>query len=413
MSPASLALTLVLLCGPPAAAQARPQAQVQTQSQVPAQAQVQARAQAQSLAPARVQAQAQVQAQVQARAQAQGRGGPAYPLLDRKPPPDQTEPRLTARERAAHPALAAQEDALRALAARFEEQSTRLAALRAESDRLLAERAAVEMETLALAARLKAMLPELWSLNLSVASSMDHTATPWEESDRRLHWLGAAYARGREELGALHEKSSGLAANAARQEGLRAQSEAQRDKVEKLKDSLAGATLRMLRDVSALRQETRPPGRELDRIMEVLSRFDFSPPLCESRPLNMAKGELPWPADARQAQGFAPEANPPRQGVELAASQESPVKAVYWGKVVFADTVRPLGKVVIVSHGQQAFTVYSRLSRTTVRPGQDVSQGDVIGQAGWLASGSGPGFSFELRFREKPINPGGWLTASG
>ncbi|GAB6039086.1 peptidoglycan DD-metalloendopeptidase family protein [Fundidesulfovibrio butyratiphilus] len=346
-------------------------------------------------------------------APALAQGGPAYPVLDRKPPPAQTEPRLTARERAAFPALAAQEDALRALAGRFQEQSTRLAALRAESDRLLAERAAVEMETLALAAKLKAMLPELWALNLGVVSSMDHTATPWDESDRRLHWLGAAYARGREELGALREKSAVLAANVARQERLRAETSTQRDKVEKLKDALAGATLRLLHDVSALRQEQRPPGRELDRIMETLARFDFSPPLCEKRPLNQSKGALPWPADGRQGQAFAPEANPPRQGVELATVHDAPVKAVFWGKVVFADTVRPLGKVVIVSHGQQAFTVYAHLSRIAVRPGQDVNQGDVLGQAGWLPSVFGPGFSFELRFREKPINPGGWLTASG
>jgi len=85
------------------------------------------------------------------------------------------------------------------------------------------------------------------------------------------------------------------------------------------------------------------------------------------------------------------------------------VRSVFWGKVVHNDVLRGLGKVVILYHSGDYNSLYAYLSDVNVETGQDVEKDEPLGHAGYYPEAHGNGLYFELRFRQKPINPQLWL----
>ena len=69
-------------------------------------------------------------------------------------------------------------------------------------------------------------------------------------------------------------------------------------------------------------------------------------------------------------------------GMELAASAGSDVKASNSGKVVFAGELTLTGKTVIVDHGSGVLSYYGHLSEISTSVGQDVTTESVLGKAG-------------------------------
>ncbi|EHJ46278.1 Peptidase M23 [Solidesulfovibrio carbinoliphilus subsp. oakridgensis] len=122
-------------------------------------------------------------------------------------------------------------------------------------------------------------------------------------------------------------------------------------------------------------------------------------------------GGLSWPIRGKVAAAFAPQARPPRQGVVLAAPPGSPVAAAAGGRVVFTGALRGLGRMLIVSHGDRRHTVYACLGQVDVAVDDEVPQGAILGRSGFCATARTAGVYFELRFREKALNPAEWLAA--
>jgi septal ring factor EnvC (AmiA/AmiB activator) len=98
-----------------------------------------------------------------------------------------------------------------------------------------------------------------------------------------------------------------------------------------------------------------------------------------------------------------------RKGVEFDAPLGTPVQAVADGQVRFAGWFRGYGKLVILDHGEQYFTVSGHLAELGVEVGSEVEAGDVIGTVGDTGSLSGPRLYFEIRHAGKPQDPLGWL----
>jgi septal ring factor EnvC (AmiA/AmiB activator) len=114
---------------------------------------------------------------------------------------------------------------------------------------------------------------------------------------------------------------------------------------------------------------------------------------------------------AELAGRFRPSSSPPRRGVSLRVDKGAPVTAVSWGKVVHDDILRGFGRVIIILHGEDYYSLYAYLADSRVDVGQDVAMGDVLGTAGYHPELQAPGLYFELRFHQKAINPEGWLVA--
>jgi murein DD-endopeptidase MepM/ murein hydrolase activator NlpD len=85
-------------------------------------------------------------------------------------------------------------------------------------------------------------------------------------------------------------------------------------------------------------------------------------------------------------------------GTDLGAPMGTPVLAAYAGEVATADWLGGYGLTVILRHldGTQE-SRYAHLSEITVKPGEWVEQGAVIGRVGSTGLSTGPHLHFEWR----------------
>lgn len=93
------------------------------------------------------------------------------------------------------------------------------------------------------------------------------------------------------------------------------------------------------------------------------------------------------------------------QGVDLAASNGTPVLAASEGVVVLAGWAGGYGIQVVLDHGGGYQSRYAHLSKLLVETGQVVKSGDNIGLAGATGLATGPHLHFEIRHDGYAINP--------
>ncbi|MGI6642847.1 MAG: peptidoglycan DD-metalloendopeptidase family protein [Bacillota bacterium] len=97
------------------------------------------------------------------------------------------------------------------------------------------------------------------------------------------------------------------------------------------------------------------------------------------------------------------------EGIDIAASSGTSVKASSSGKVTHVGWTGGYGRLVIISHGNGFETRYGHLSGYAVNVGQTVSAGQVIGYVGQSGSATGPHCHFEIRKSDSPKNPKDYL----
>ena len=78
------------------------------------------------------------------------------------------------------------------------------------------------------------------------------------------------------------------------------------------------------------------------------------------------------------------------------------------GIVAFADTFTGFGKLVILDHGGQNFSVYGNLLDIGVEKDARVDAGQRVGSVGPTVVGTA-GLHFELRVDGQPVDPLQWL----
>jgi len=85
------------------------------------------------------------------------------------------------------------------------------------------------------------------------------------------------------------------------------------------------------------------------------------------------------------------------------------IRAVYWGKVVFAGWIRGYGKTVILDHTGGYHSVYAHVGIITVKEGEVVKSRQTVG---WLDAARTDDYRllyFELRKDGEPYDPTAWM----
>ncbi|MBM3773165.1 MAG: M23 family metallopeptidase [Acidimicrobiia bacterium] len=95
----------------------------------------------------------------------------------------------------------------------------------------------------------------------------------------------------------------------------------------------------------------------------------------------------------------------PHLGIDYRAPTGAPVVAVGDGRVVSAGYSRGAGQMVHLRHANGLETQYLHLSAATVRPGDRVQQGDVIGRVGATGLATGPHLDYRVRKDGQFVNP--------
>ncbi len=118
------------------------------------------------------------------------------------------------------------------------------------------------------------------------------------------------------------------------------------------------------------------------------------------------KGSLPFPlagrSEIRSARrvGSGP-------GLTMRAPSGAVVRAVYPGRVAFADSYADYGRTVILDHGGGYYTVSANLGEIEVKVGDEVKGGARVAT---LSSGSaGSTLYFEVRIGQETADPAEWF----
>lgn len=149
---------------------------------------------------------------------------------------------------------------------------------------------------------------------------------------------------------------------------------------------------------------------EIARAMAGIRSFADVPPLTEQQ------GRLAFPVSGPIVSRFGSPyggGSLVRQGIVIAASEGSPVRAVHPGRVVFADWLRGAGLLVIIDHGEGYMSLYGGNEALAAEAGDWVDQGEVIATSGRGANSNEPGLYFEIRRRGTAVDPARWLASGG
>jgi murein DD-endopeptidase MepM/ murein hydrolase activator NlpD len=94
-------------------------------------------------------------------------------------------------------------------------------------------------------------------------------------------------------------------------------------------------------------------------------------------------------------------------GIDLRAKRSKPVWTTADGVVEYAGYHKRsgYGNLVIIDHGFGFKTYYGHLKKTTVRKGDTVVKGDLIGLSGNTGLSTAPHLHYEIRFLTRPVNP--------
>lgn len=120
-----------------------------------------------------------------------------------------------------------------------------------------------------------------------------------------------------------------------------------------------------------------------------------------------AKGRLLFPLAGRSEVRPARREGTDGPGLEIRSSLGASVRAVYAGRVAFADRYGPYGRLVIVDHGDHYYSVSGNLAGLDVKVGDEVSAGERIGSVG--DEGRGAMLYFEIRHGTETLQPTPWL----
>ncbi len=124
---------------------------------------------------------------------------------------------------------------------------------------------------------------------------------------------------------------------------------------------------------------------------------------------------LSWPVNGTVTMQYGSRIHPIfktkifNSGIDIRASAGAPVKAAGPGEVLYQGWLRGFGQVVIIDHGGDLSTVYAHLGGTSVREGQAVKAGTVIGRVGNTGTDSEYALHFEVRRKGSAVNPMNYL----
>ena len=321
--------------------------------------------------------------------------------------------KLTAEERTLYRNLASIEDRMTGLERDLDRQEQELGRIAREAADLETRFGRVKTQQEETAATLRALLGSLWPLHLSSVQDQLSAYSSWAEADRQFTWTSAIYLEIEQSLNELRRQEAELSANLAAQDQARARLMAKVQEVERTKESLLDERLTFLKRVQEVRARKLESEEHLQEILAAIDSMQFELKALTNRSFKGFQGHLPWPVKGRVISGFDLSTDPPRRGIGLALGGAEQVTAVSWGKVVHNDQLRGFGQVVILTHGNDYYTLYAFLSESRVKVGQDVERGEVLGRAGYYPQAKGPGLYFELRSGPKAVNPLLWLSSSG
>jgi septal ring factor EnvC (AmiA/AmiB activator) len=148
----------------------------------------------------------------------------------------------------------------------------------------------------------------------------------------------------------------------------------------------------------------------LEKLIADLRRAMSDLPPTGGQAFEKVRGRLAWPVAGKliarfgQARGGGLKWN----GVMIEAARGAPVKALYDGRIAYADWLPGMGLLVIVDHGGY-MSLYAHNEQIYKSVGDRVGGGEAISTVGDTGGRSKPGLYLEIRRGARAIDPIPWF----
>ena len=159
--------------------------------------------------------------------------------------------------------------------------------------------------------------------------------------------------------------------------------------------------------------ELRRREQDLDRLVAELNGILEDYPISTEQPFANMRGKLTWPVAGRRLHDFGQ----PREGSEirwsgvvLAAERGTEVRAIYHGRVAYADWLPRLGLLLVLDHGDGFLSLYGHNDTLVRSVGDWVGAGDVVATVGDSGGQAETALYVELRRGQEPLNPNRWIS---
>lgn len=230
-------------------------------------------------------------------------------------------------------------------------------------------------------------------------------------------YFGRARAARIDEIQAfVAELDADAAAEAAERERLTALEAESRQELSSV-DAARGERSRALRAMNAqirTRNDSiaklKREAASLEKLIADLRKAMSDLPPTGGQAFEKVRGRLAWPVAGKitarfgQARGGGLKWN----GVMIESSRGSPVKALYEGRVAYADWLPGMGLLVIVDHGGY-MSLYAHNEQLFKAVGERVAGGEAIATVGDTGGRSQPGLYLEIRRGTRPVDPVPWF----
>jgi murein DD-endopeptidase MepM/ murein hydrolase activator NlpD len=98
-------------------------------------------------------------------------------------------------------------------------------------------------------------------------------------------------------------------------------------------------------------------------------------------------------------------------GINIAASNGTDIRAAAKGRVVYAgNEMQGFGNLILIRHDNGFTSFYGHCGTMTVKRGNHVKQGDIIGTVGSTGNVTKPQLHFELRKKTTLVNPSDYVS---
>ena len=148
----------------------------------------------------------------------------------------------------------------------------------------------------------------------------------------------------------------------------------------------------------------------LEKLVADLRRAMSDLPATGGQAFEKVRGRLAWPVDGKITARFGQPRGGGLQwnGVMIDAARGAAVKALYDGRIAYADWLPGMGLLIIVDHGGY-MSLYAHNEQLYKKVGDRVQAGDAIATVGDSGGRNQPGLYLEIRRGTRPIDPIPWF----
>ena len=162
-------------------------------------------------------------------------------------------------------------------------------------------------------------------------------------------------------------------------------------------------------EITRLKRDQQSLQALVEQLRQALS--DIPADLEQGRRFSSLRGRILWPVGGRLLNHYGQSragGHMRWEGDLIAAPAGTPVRAVSYGRVVYADWMPHFGLLVILDHGGGYLSIYAHNQSIAHQVGDWVQAGETIAALGDSGGQEQPALYFELRHGKDTLDPRHW-----